>query len=152
MQGFFTSLRLGGAVRHLLTGAAAAPTAPVRAATAGPTRALPLRAAAAPAASAPLPPAPGRAPRALPAQPASVATPVVAAPTVADEPTATVTPSVPVAAKHLVDPVGLRVVPYRPVTRWPLRRAAPRVLDPFRGFPKRALVLGELMYGPRHRG
>ena len=56
-----------------------------------------------------------------------------------------VEPSVPVSAAHLVDPVGLRVVPFRPSTRWPLRRAAPRIYDPFRGFPLRSVHLADLM-------
>ena len=58
-----------------------------------------------------------------------------------------VEPTVPVSAAHLVDPVGVRVVPFRPNTRWPLRRAAPRIYDPFRGFPLRASHLADLMDG-----
>lgn len=58
-----------------------------------------------------------------------------------------VEPSVRVSAAHLVDPVGLRVVPFRPSTRWPLRRATPRIYDPFRGFPLRSVHLADLMDG-----
>jgi hypothetical protein len=74
-----------------------------------------------------------------------------AAPQVADDttpgPTLPVEPSVRVSAAHLVDPVGLRVVPFRPDPRWPLRRAAPRILDPFRGFPMRSAHLADLIDG-----
>ena len=71
------------------------------------------------------------------------ATPGAAAP--APMPALPVEPSVRVSAAHLVDPLGLRVVPFRPSTRWPLRRAAPRITDPFRGFPLRSLHLADLM-------
>jgi hypothetical protein len=48
---------------------------------------------------------------------------------------------------QLADPRGLRVVAYRPTSRWPLRRLATRIPDPFRGFPRRSTHLIELMYG-----
>jgi len=48
----------------------------------------------------------------------------------------------------LRDPDGLRVVPLRPDSRWPLRRAGDRVRNPFRAFPYRALYLSRLMYAP----
>ena len=73
---------------------------------------------------------------------------VVAAPFAPSPKAPPIEPSVRVAAAHLVDPVGLRVVPFRPVTRWPLRRAAARIYDPFRGFPRRSAHLADLMAGP----
>jgi hypothetical protein len=53
----------------------------------------------------------------------------------------------PIDVAHLTDPRGLRVVAYRPSSRWPLRRLATRIPDPFRGFPRRSTHLTELMYG-----
>jgi len=44
------------------------------------------------------------------------------------------------------DPLGIRVVPLRPASPWPPRRARERVLSPFRAFPFRALHLSRLMY------
>jgi hypothetical protein len=89
---------------------------------------------------------PAAAVEAVPVEP----TPAAAAP--APLPLLPVEPSVRVAAAHLVDPVGLRVVPFRPTSRWPLRRAATRIGDPFRGFPLRSMHLADLMDGgPRRR-
>ncbi|MDF1521462.1 MAG: hypothetical protein P1P87_01410 [Trueperaceae bacterium] len=69
----------------------------------------------------------------------------------------TTAPKAPVAAPpidvaHLTDPRGLRVVAYRPASRWPLRRLATRIPDPFRGFPRRSTHLIELMYGRARQG
>jgi hypothetical protein len=50
-------------------------------------------------------------------------------------------PRAPVA-----DPVGIRVVPLRPASPWPPRRARERVLSPFRAFPFRTMHLSRLMY------
>jgi hypothetical protein len=44
-----------------------------------------------------------------------------------------------------VDPAGLRVVPLRPASDWPLRRAYDRVANPFRAFPYRSLHLSRMM-------
>jgi hypothetical protein len=44
------------------------------------------------------------------------------------------------------DPRGVRVVPLRPSSPWPLRRSQERVLNPFRAFPFRAIHLSRLMY------
>ncbi|MFU8889034.1 MAG: hypothetical protein ACNA8N_10580 [Trueperaceae bacterium] len=44
------------------------------------------------------------------------------------------------------DPLGVRVVPLRPTSPWPARRARERVLSPFRAFPFRAMHLSRLMY------
>lgn len=44
------------------------------------------------------------------------------------------------------DPVGIRVVPLRPASPWPARRARERVLSPFRAFPFRTMHLSRLMY------
>ncbi len=44
------------------------------------------------------------------------------------------------------DPVGIRVVPLRPASPWPPRRARERVLNPFRAFPFRTMHLSRLMY------
>lgn len=60
-------------------------------------------------------------------------------------PAVAVAPLIDVA--YLADPRGLRVVAYRPTSRWPLRRLATRIPDPFRGFPRRSTHLVELMYG-----
>lgn len=146
MQGLLAAFRLPDALRGLWVGVVPVPrtvatrtdgvatVVPSETSVTAATSALdaPLRTAAAPA---PLAPA------------AADAAPAALAPTAP----APVEPAVRVAAAHLVDPVGLRVVPYRPVSRWPLRRAAPRVLDPFRGFPQRSQVLADLMYGPTRR-
>lgn len=43
--------------------------------------------------------------------------------------------------RYLQDPRGLCVVPFRPTTRWPLRRSYARIYDPFRAFPYRAVHL-----------
>lgn len=57
-------------------------------------------------------------------------------------------PTPPVAAPlvRASDPCGVRVVPLRPSSPWPLRRAHERVLNPFRAFPFRAIHLSRLMY------
>ncbi len=53
----------------------------------------------------------------------------------------------PVAARPpAADPAGIRVVPLRPASPWPPRRARERVLSPFRAFPFRAMHLSRLMY------
>jgi hypothetical protein len=52
------------------------------------------------------------------------------------------------AARDLVtelDPAGVRVVPLRPASEWPLRRAYDRVANPFRAFPYRSLHLSRMM-------
>jgi hypothetical protein len=44
------------------------------------------------------------------------------------------------------DPLGVRVVPYRPDGTWPEgRRLHPRLYDPFRAFPARARTLRDLI-------
>ena len=53
----------------------------------------------------------------------------------------------PVAPRaSAADPVGIRVVPLRPASPWPPRRARERMLSPFRAFPFRAMHLSRLMY------
>jgi hypothetical protein len=56
------------------------------------------------------------------------------------------TPLVPTPLVRTSDPYGIRVVPLRPSSPWPLRRAHERVLNPFRAFPFRAIHLSRLMY------
>jgi len=147
MHGLLATLRLPVALRDLWTVAAAVP------ATAG--RLHPTEAVVAAAAE------PSRAmarPQLAPRVSGTLEAPPTARPSVRVEPTldATATaplePSVPVSAAHLVDPVGLRVVPFRPTSRWPLRRATPRIYDPFRGFPLRSAHLADLIDGrtPEH--
>lgn len=145
MNGLLASLRIPFALRAPWATAAVATTpAPVRAADAvvhAPDAfRTPRRPEAAPKGAGPL-----EAP--VLDRPAEVAPPAAGA--IAPEPVAPrpVEPSVRVSAAHLVDPVGLRVVPFRPTTRWPLRRAAPRIYDPFRGFPLRSVHLADLMDG-----
>jgi hypothetical protein len=63
-------------------------------------------------------------------------------------------PSAPVALGRLreSDPRGVRVVPFRPTTRWPLHRACTRIYDPFRAFPDRgAQLAGWLENAPDRR-
>lgn len=48
------------------------------------------------------------------------------------------------AAVH-ADPYGIRVVPLRPDSSWPLRRGRDRVASPFRAFPYRSLHLSRMM-------
>lgn len=48
----------------------------------------------------------------------------------------------------VADPVGLRVVPLRPDSSWPVRRARDRISNPFRSFPYRAMYLAEMMAAP----
>jgi len=43
------------------------------------------------------------------------------------------------------DPVGVRVVPLRPATPWPERRARERLSNPFRAFPNRSFYLARMM-------
>ncbi len=53
---------------------------------------------------------------------------------------------------RLSDPAGVRVVPFRPTTRWPLHRACARIYDPFRAFPDRgAQLAGWLENAPARR-
>jgi len=72
--------------------------------------------------------------RALVVDPAAPALPAIPTPPVA-------TPLV-----RASDPCGVRVVPLRPSSPWPPRRAHERVLNPFRAFPFRAIHLSRLMY------
>lgn len=59
-------------------------------------------------------------------------------------PTASVAEPVELAPS---DPVGLRVLPYRPAATWPEHRLVhPRVYDPFRAFPRRAAHLVALIH------
>ena len=45
------------------------------------------------------------------------------------------------------DPVGVRVLPLRPDSAWPVRRrASGRLSNPFHAFPYRAVHLGRIMY------
>ena len=59
---------------------------------------------------------------------------------------ATPTPPVVTQLARASDPYGIRVVPLRPSSPWPLRRSHERVLNPFRAFPFRAIHLSRLMY------
>ncbi len=59
----------------------------------------------------------------------------------------TVTPGV----LRLSDPRGVRVVPFRPTTRWPLHRACARIHDPFRAFPDRGAQLAVWLEDARAR-
>jgi hypothetical protein len=59
------------------------------------------------------------------------------------------TPPVATPLVRASDPRGLRVVPLRPSSPWPPRRAQERVLNPFRAFPFRAIHLSRLMYAKR---
>lgn len=54
---------------------------------------------------------------------------------------ATVSEPVAPGRLRLSDPRGVRVVPFRPTTRWPLHRACARIYDPFRAFPDRGTHL-----------
>jgi hypothetical protein len=73
---------------------------------------------------------------------APAAAPVVAVQvTPATEPTA----ARPIIAIVHPDPEGLRVVPLRPDSSWPLRRGRDRVASPFRAFPYRSLHLSRMM-------
>lgn len=46
------------------------------------------------------------------------------------------------------DPQGVRVIPLRPASSWPIRRGpGDRLSNPFRTFPYRAVHLGRIMYG-----
>jgi len=62
-------------------------------------------------------------------------------------------PAAPAAARSAptavglsrTDPVGVRVVPLRPESNWPERRARDRVSNPFRQFPYRALHLARMI-------
>jgi len=56
------------------------------------------------------------------------------------------TPPVATPLVRASDPCGIRVVPLRPSSPWPPRRAHERVLNPFRAFPFRAIHLSRLMY------
>lgn len=48
------------------------------------------------------------------------------------------------------DPRGVRVLPLRPDSPWPVRRRpGDRVSNPFVAFPYRAVHLGRIMYGHR---
>jgi hypothetical protein len=98
-------------------------------AVAAPTEPAPavLEATFAPSPAAPLPVAPD-----LEADPA---------------PAETVAPGV----LRLSDPRGLRVVPFRPTTRWPLHRACARIHDPFRAFPDRGAQLALWLEDARAR-
>ena len=72
------------------------------------------------------------------------AQPAMPAPTV---PVGSTVPVAPLATRALAaDPVGVRVVPLRPASPWPARRARDRVLNPFRAFPFRTMHLSRLMY------
>jgi hypothetical protein len=63
-------------------------------------------------------------------------------PSVASGPASTAPP-----ALLTLDPEGVRVVPYRPGEAWPEgKRLHPRVYDPFRNFPRRAIYLSQMMY------
>jgi hypothetical protein len=157
MNGLLASLRFPFALRGPWAAAAVPATAaPVRAADAALHAPEPFRSPRHPAAAPQGPVRPEAPVLERPAQAVPPVAPVLdlapeaAAPApVAPQP---IEPSVRVSAAHLVDPVGLRVVPFRPTTRWPLRRAAPRIYDPFRGFPLRSVHLADLMdrrTGPR---
>jgi hypothetical protein len=50
-----------------------------------------------------------------------------------------------VVALSRTDPAGVRVVPLRPESSWPERRARDRVSNPFRLFPYRALHLARMI-------
>jgi hypothetical protein len=138
MNGLFASLRFPVALRGLRVSAAAVPgtASPIRTLVRPETTSRAVGTLEAPPIARPIdlveptlePTAPAPAPAAT-------------------LPTPRVEPSVPVSAAHLVDPVGVRVVPFRPTTRWPLRRAAPRIYDPFRGFPLRSSHLADIMDG-----
>ncbi len=61
-------------------------------------------------------------------------------------------PSPPRAHADANDPVYLRVVPFIPQAGIPAhRRAHPRIVNPFRAFPRRAGDLLELMHPPDPR-
>ncbi len=150
MNGLLASLRFPFALRGpwTATAAVAANAAPVRAVDAAARATEAFRTLARP--------------EAAPRTHRPLVAPPIAHPPVAVEPTPDATepappparpvePTVRVSAAHLVDPVGLRVVPFRPSTRWPLRRAAPRIYDPFRGFPLRSVHLADLMDGATDR-
>jgi hypothetical protein len=138
MQGLLASLRLPFVFRGLLGPAAAGAATATSVPSPDPVAAL--SAAHAMDAGARLAPMPRGYVEALEDFSFVVEAPVAPAPKPLP-----VEPSVRVAAAHLVDPIGIRVVPFRPVTRWPLRRAAPRIYDPFRGFPHRSAHLADLM-------
>lgn len=72
--------------------------------------------------------------------------PTAAAPPVAATPPVAPTPPVAAPRARANDPHGVRVVPLRPASPWPPRRALERVLNPFRAFPYRAIHLSRLMY------
>lgn len=143
MNGLLASLRFPFALRGLWAATAAVPAAfPVRAVDAATLAPDSFRTLVRPEAAS------GAfgthvAPRT--ARPAVVVEPAPEVTAPAPLPAMPIEPSVRVSPAHLVDPVGLRVVPFRPSTRWPLRRAAPRIYDPFRGFPQRSLHLADLM-------
>jgi len=89
-------------------------------------------------------PAPRTQPRAAVAAQAAVPVP-------APVPTAAAAAAVvarPGGGLAVADPVGLRVVPLRPDSAWPVRRARDRISNPFRGFPYRAMYLAEMMAAP----
>jgi len=44
------------------------------------------------------------------------------------------------------DPAGVRVVPLRPASAWPERRAGQRLSNPFRAFPNRSFHLARMMF------
>lgn len=71
-------------------------------------------------------------------------------PTAPTAPTAPIGPIAPIAPigpiGPVADPVGVRVVPLRPASAWPARRARERVLSPFRAFPFRTMHLSRMMY------
>ena len=152
MNGLLASLRFPFALRGpwsatavvAATTAVAAAAAPIRAVDAAVRTSDPFRTLArpetTPCAYDPLEAAPS-------ARPAVAGEPTLDVIAPAPLPAMPVEPSVRVSSAHLVDPVGLRVVPFRPSTRWPLRRAAPRIYDPFRGFPLRSMHLADLMDG-----
>jgi hypothetical protein len=82
----------------------------------------------------------GIAPAALPPSTPAAAPAAGRAPRTAHAPAARA--GVPLAD---VDPDGLRVVPLRPDSSWPLRRGYDRVASPFRAFPYRSLHLTRMM-------
>ena len=144
MHGLLASLRLPFALRGLRTATAAVSTPDASDRSSDAAARATVRTAMRPAPT-------GRvhetfAPRPV-AQPAPAVDRIPAASASAPVSTRPIEPSVPVSAAHLVDPLGLRVVPFRPTSRWPLRRAAPRIYDPFRGFPLRSAHLADLMDG-----
>lgn len=147
MNGLLASLRFSFALRGpwAATAAVSATSAPIRAVGAAARASQPFRTLARPDAT-PRANEPFEAPPI--ARPAVAVEPTPEATEAAPPPAMPVEPSVRVSAAHLVDPLGLRVVPFRPSTRWPLRRAAPRIYDPFRGFPLRSVHLADLMDGP----